>query len=87
MELRYARSNARLRLSEGEPDEIRTDAYHGTDLTSALSILSTGFIPRLGIAGVGVYFDLKDDSSARQRALEKADGDLSAMTLTRRRLR
>jgi len=40
-----------------------------------LSILSRGFIPYLGIAGVGVYFDLEDDSSAKQRALEKANGD------------
>ena len=83
MELRYARSNARLRLSEGEPGEVRTDAYHGTNLTSALSILSTGFIPHLEIAGVGVYFDLENDSSARQRAWEKADDDPSQAVIIR----
>jgi len=68
-------------MYEGEPGEIRTDAYHGTNLTSALSILESGFIPHLGIAGVGVYFDLGDDSSANERALEKADGILSRATV------
>ncbi len=62
---------------EGETGEIRTDAYHGTDLASAESILRSGFIPQLGIAGVGAYFDLGDDSSARERALEKAGGSFT----------
>ena len=70
-------------MYKGEPGEIRTDAYHGTNLTSALSILESGFIPHLGIAGVGVYFDLGDDSSANERALEKADGDISQAVIIR----
>ncbi len=59
---------------QGEPGEIRADAYHGTNRTNALNIFNRGFIPHLGIAGIGVYVDLEDDSSAKQRAMEKARG-------------
>ncbi|MBI1923920.1 hypothetical protein HYR99_06680 [Candidatus Poribacteria bacterium] len=62
---------------EGITGEIRTDAYHGTDLASAVSILQSGFIPQLGIAGVGAYFDLGNDASSQRRALEKGEGELS----------
>lgn len=60
---------------EGQPGSIRDDAFHGTTLENALKIKAQGFLPRLGIAGVGCYFDLGDDSSARAFALERADGD------------
>ena len=60
---------------EGEPGHIRDDAFHGTRLENAFSIKERGFRPRLGIAGVGCYFDLGDDSSARAFALERAGGD------------
>ncbi len=42
---------------EGEAGEIRDDAFHGTTFSNALNIPKTGFIPHLGIAGVGSYFD------------------------------
>jgi hypothetical protein len=60
---------------EGETGDIRNDAFHGTTLQNALKIREQGFLPRLGIAGVGCYFDLGSDSSARAFALERANGD------------
>jgi len=60
---------------DGEPGDIRDDAFHGTRRENALKIKQQGFLPRLGIAGVGCYFDLGDDASARVFALERAGGD------------
>jgi len=60
---------------EGEAGDIRDDAFHGTTLENALKIKEQGFLPRLGIAGVGCYLDLGDDSSAKTFALKRAGGD------------
>lgn len=60
---------------EGAPGNIRDDAFHGTTLQNALKIREQGFLPRLGIAGVGCYFDLGSDLSARAFALKRANGD------------
>jgi hypothetical protein len=60
---------------EGESSDIRDDAFHGTTLQNALKIREHGFLPRLGIAGIGCYFDLGSDLSARTFALERANGD------------
>ncbi|MGH7456463.1 MAG: hypothetical protein ACRENG_34260 [bacterium] len=60
---------------EGESSNIRDDAFHGTTLQNALMIREQGFLPRLGIAGVGCYFDLGSDLSARTFALERTNGD------------
>ena len=51
---------------------MRTDAYHGTNLDSYLSIVQTGFRPSVGICGNAVYFDLGSRNSAVEKALEKA---------------
>lgn len=60
---------------EGASGDIRDDAFHGTTLQNALKIREQGFLPRLGIAGAGCYFDLGSDLSARAFALERADGN------------
>jgi hypothetical protein len=52
--------------------QMRTDAYHGTDLDSYLSIVQTGFRPSVCICGNAVYFDLGSRDSAVEKALEKA---------------
>ena len=71
---------------EGESGDVRSDAFHGTTLQNALKIREQGFLPRLGIAGVGCYFDLGSDSSARAFALERADGDLEQAVVIRAEL-
>ena len=75
----------------GAPGEIRKDAFHGTTLQNALKIRQkatddfvlpqSGFRPAIGIAGMGCYFDLGNDTSARERALFHADGNLSQATI------
>ncbi len=65
----------------GAPGEIRRDAFHGTMLQNALGILKSGFRPAIGIAGMGCYFDLGNDASARERALFRADGNVSQATI------
>lgn len=48
-------------------DEIRQDAFHGTTLSNALSIVKEGFRKSRGILGTGAYFDLGNDQSSRFR--------------------
>jgi hypothetical protein len=71
---------------EGESGDVRNDAFHGTTLQNALKIKEQGFLPRLGIAGLGCYFDLGSDVSARAFALERADGDLEQAVVIRAEL-
>ena len=54
-------------------NHMRTDAYHGTNLDSYLSIVQMGFRPSVGICGNAVYFDLGSRDSAVEKALEKAE--------------
>ncbi|MBM3225712.1 MAG: hypothetical protein FJZ47_18200 [Candidatus Tectomicrobia bacterium] len=68
-------------------DAWREDAYHGTHLDNALRIRQQGFIPHLGIAGTGCYFDLGDDASARSFALERANGDAEQAVIIRAAIR
>ena len=65
----------------GIPGEVRRDAFHGTTLQNALGILQDGFRPAIGIAGMGCYFDLGNDASARERALFRANGNSSKATI------
>ena len=71
---------------EGETGEIRYDAFHGTTLANALNILKMGFTPHLGIAGVGSYFDLVDDASAKEFALMRSGGDREQAVVIRAEL-
>lgn len=71
---------------EGESGKKRTDAFHGTTLQNALKIREHGFLPRLGIAGVGCYFDLGNDSSAKAFAFERADDDQDQAVVIRAEL-
>ena len=65
----------------GVPGEIRRDAFHGTTLQNTLGVLQIGFRPALGIAGLGCYFDLGNDDSARERAIFRVGGNLSQATI------
>ena len=66
-----------MNLDNGQVSEIGTDAYHGTSLDNAMSILTEGFRSALGIIGVGVNFDLENPASAIAKALEKVQGNRS----------
>jgi hypothetical protein len=66
--------------------EVRDDAFHGTTLSNALNILKVGFIPHLGIAGVGAYFDLATDASAVEFALRRSGGDREQAVIIRAEL-
>ena len=61
--------------------EIRNDAYHGTSLENAMSILKEGFRPGPGIIGIGAYFDLENVDSAIAKALERVNDDRSQATI------
>ena len=67
--------NPKRRLQyEGATGEVRDDAFHGTTFSNALNILRVGFTPHLGIAGIGSYFDLASDASAKEFALTRSGG-------------
>ena len=60
-------------------NKIRQDAFHGTTLPNAFSIVKERFRKSRGILGTGAYFDLGNDQSARLRLARSSTTEIKVI--------